>query len=325
MTPTWLDFLAIPLGRLLKFIYDALHAIHLPGSYGISIIILTLLVRFILMPLFIRQIQSTSKMAEVAPRLQEIQKKYKNDQRKLQEEMMKLYQETGYNPAGGCWPMLIQLPVFMALYYVFQNPLVYVVGKTHQYVNTLVHGLTGYNITNTIIAEAQKYIDMSFFGLNLARKETIILPILNALSSYFYAVYSQKSQQKFNPTANQMSNQMLSSMNLVFPVMSWFIALQVPAGLIIYWITTNLFSMFQQYVVNTLVYSKLHKKEEVAIKNQETVEEQKDEEEQESNENEENENVEEEKENEEKKEEERRKELEKLRQQLQRGSGKKKK
>ncbi|WAM33861.1 membrane protein insertase YidC [Caldicellulosiruptor morganii] len=269
MNPTWLDFLAIPLGRLLKLIYDFLYGLHIPGSYGIAIILLTLIVRGLLLPLYIKQIQSTSKMAEVAPRIQEIQQKYKNDQKKMQEEMLKLYQETGYNPAGGCWPLLVQIPILFALYYVFQNPLVYVLGKSHQYVKDLVQGKAGYAITQTIINEAQKLgLDMHFFGINLAQKELIVLPILSAATMFLSVFYSTNSQKRFNPQyAQSQSNAMAEGINrtmMIFsPLMSYFIALQVPSGLVVYWTVVNLFTILQQFIANEVVYKKLkHKKEE---------------------------------------------------------------
>jgi len=275
LNPTWLDFLAIPLGRLLKLIYDFLHGANIPGSYGIAIILLTLIVRGLLLPLYIKQIASTSKMAEVAPRIQEIQQKYKGDQRKMQEEMLKLYQETGYNPASGCWPLLVQIPILFALYYVFQNPLVYVLGKTHQYVRDLVQGKAGYAITQTIINEAQKLgLDMHFFGINLAQKELIVLPILSAATMFLSIWFSTNSQKRFNPQyAQSQSNAMAEGMNrtmMIFsPLMSYFIALQVPAGLVVYWTVTNLFSILQQFIANEVVYKKLkHKKEEEEKKKQ---------------------------------------------------------
>lgn len=330
MTPTWFDFLSIPMGKILKFFYDILHGIGIPGSYGISIILLTLMVRFLLLPLSIKQIKSTSKMAEVAPKIQEIQKKYKDNKQKQQEEMIKLYQETGYNPAGGCLPLLIQFPVIMALYYVFQNPLVYVVGKSHAYVKDLISGLTGYQITTTIIQEAQKYIDMNFFGLNLSRKETVVLPLLSAVITYFSTVYTMKSQKRFNPqqVSNPMGDQMMKSMNFVAPLMSWFIGMQVPAGLLIYWITGYAFAILQQYIINTMVYKKIAEskaKQEEDKKAQLESNEKALQEEITSEQSEENDKKNKEDEIKKKKEEERRRELEKLRQQLTKTGGKKKK
>ncbi|WAM31570.1 YidC/Oxa1 family membrane protein insertase [Caldicellulosiruptor naganoensis] len=343
MNPTWFDFLAIPLGRLLKLIYDFLHTAHIPGSYGIAIILLTLIVRGLLLPLYIKQIQSTSKMAEVAPRIQEIQQKYKGDQRKMQEEMLKLYQETGYNPAGGCWPFLVQIPILFALYYVFQNPLVYVLGKSHQYVRDLIQGKAGYAITQTIIDEAQKLgLDMHFFGINLAQKELVVLPILSAATMFLSIWFASNSQKRFNPQYSQsQSNAMAESINrtmMIFsPLMSYFIALQVPAGLVVYWTVTNLFSILQQFVANEVVYKKLkHKKEEEEKKKQlEKQIKREQEKENLNNGKEENQDGEgsgedlEKKEQEEREKEEqmRKKELEKLKQQMtsSQGGGKKKK
>jgi YidC/Oxa1 family membrane protein insertase len=329
LNPTWLDFLAIPLGRLLKFIYDFLYGAHIPGSYGIAVILLTLIVRGLLLPLYIKQIQSTSKMAEVAPRLQEIQQKYKNDQRKMQEEMLKLYQETGYNPAGGCWPLLIQAPILFALYYVFQNPLVYVLGKSHQYVRDLITGATGYAITQRIVDEAQKLgLDMHFFGINLAQKELIVLPILSAAFSFLSILYSMNSQKKFNPQYSQsQSNAMAESMNrslMIFsPLMSYFIALQVPSGLVLYWTVSNLFQILQQFIANEIVYKKLkHKKEEEERRKQPEKQAQKMQEIESKEKSEESGNIDEKEEvkseskESDEKERERKRELEKLKQQI---------
>lgn len=115
------DFIAFPLGKFLLFIYENL-AFH---RYGVAIIIFTVLIRVILLPLTVKQYTSMSKMQEVQPQLQEIQKIYKNDKAKLNEEIMKIYQENKINPAGGCLPLLIQMPILFSLYYVIYNPLKY--------------------------------------------------------------------------------------------------------------------------------------------------------------------------------------------------------
>lgn len=339
MNPTWLDFLAIPLGRLLKFIYDFLHSAAVPGSYGIAVIILTLFVRGLLLPLYIKQIASTSKMAEVAPRLQEIQQKYKNDTQKMQEEMLKLYQETGYNPAGGCWPLLIQLPILFSLYYVFQNPLVYVLGKSHQYVRELLNEVAGNMATTKIVGEAQRLgLDMHFFGINLAQKELIILPILSAATSFLSIFYSMNSQKKFNPQYAQSQSSAATegvnrTMMVMSPLMSYFIALQVPSGLVLYWTVTNLFTILQQFISNEVVYKRMkHKKEEEESKKdlEKSQKEENEKKKEELDVKEKGEGVTEEEQKElldRKKEDERKKELEKLRQQMMRsgGSSKKKK
>lgn len=127
------DFIAGPLGKLLLFIYNI--SFH---NYGLAIIIFTLIIRLALMPLTFKQYQSTAKMQKLQPQLNEIQKRYKDDKEKLNQEMMKLYQENNYNPASGCLPMLIQLPIIMSLYWVIIQPLKFMLGKSPEAINKIV-------------------------------------------------------------------------------------------------------------------------------------------------------------------------------------------
>lgn len=122
-----LDPIAKVLGVFLKFIYD--NAFH---NYGLAIIIFTILVRLAMLPLTIRQQKSTEKMQEIQPLLNDIQKRYKDDKEKLNQEMMKLYQEHNYNPASGCLPLLIQMPILLTLYWVIAQPLKFMLGKTQE-------------------------------------------------------------------------------------------------------------------------------------------------------------------------------------------------
>lgn len=114
-----LDFIAYPLGTFLHFIFNTL-SFH---NYGLAIIIFTIIIRLVLLPLNIKQYRSTAKMQEIQPLIQEIQKRYKNDKEKLNQEMMKVYQENQVNPAGGCLPLLVQMPILIALYWVISSPL----------------------------------------------------------------------------------------------------------------------------------------------------------------------------------------------------------
>ena len=106
-----LDYIAVPLGQFLNFIYNTL-AFH---SYGLAIIIFTLVIKIVLLPLSINQYRSMARMQEVQPEIQEIQKRYKNDKEKLNQELMRVYQEKKVNPAGGCAPLLIQMPILISL------------------------------------------------------------------------------------------------------------------------------------------------------------------------------------------------------------------
>lgn len=114
-----LDFIAYPLGQFLYFIYNSL-AFH---NYGFAIIIFTVIMKLALSPLTVKQYRSSAKMQEIQPLIQDVQKRYKNDKEKLNQELMKIYQEHGVNPAGGCLPLLLQLPILFSLYWVIVQPL----------------------------------------------------------------------------------------------------------------------------------------------------------------------------------------------------------
>lgn len=133
-----LDVICIPLGKFLYFIYNTL-GFH---NYGLAIIIFTVVVKLVLLPLTLKQYKSTTKMQAIQPQLQEIQKRYKNDKEKLNQEMMKLYTENGVNPAGGCFPLLIQMPILISLYWVIVQPLKFMLGKTQDQITKIVEVAT---------------------------------------------------------------------------------------------------------------------------------------------------------------------------------------
>ncbi len=122
-----LDPIAKVLGIVLKFIYDIAFE-----NYGLAIIIFTVIVRLAILPLTIKQQKSTTKMQEIQPLINDIQKRYKDDKEKLNQELMKVYQEHNYNPASGCLPLLIQMPILLTLYWVIAQPLKFMLGKTEE-------------------------------------------------------------------------------------------------------------------------------------------------------------------------------------------------
>jgi len=128
-----LDFIAIPMGAVLKFIYDNIAF----QNYGVAIILFTVGIKTLLLPLTIKQVQATSKMGDIQPQMQEIQNKYKDDKEKQSAEIMKLYQENKVSPAGGCLPLLIQMPILFSLYYVISQPLKYMIGKSPEFITQL--------------------------------------------------------------------------------------------------------------------------------------------------------------------------------------------
>lgn len=122
-----LDPIAKVLGVFLKFIYD-----NAFQNYGLAIIIFTVLVRLAMLPLTVKQQKSAAKMQEIQPLINDIQKRYKDDKEKLNQELMKVYQEHNYNPASGCLPLLIQMPILLTLYWVIAQPLKFMLGKTEE-------------------------------------------------------------------------------------------------------------------------------------------------------------------------------------------------
>ncbi|MFC0904672.1 YidC/Oxa1 family membrane protein insertase [Clostridium sp. MT-14] len=127
------DFIAYPIGHFLRFIYEVLSF----KNYGIAIILLTVIIRTLLLPLYIKQYRSTSKMGEIQPKMKKLQEKYKNDNEKLNQHMMELYRENNINPAGGCLPLLLQIPILFSLYYVISQPLRYMFGMNSSIIDKL--------------------------------------------------------------------------------------------------------------------------------------------------------------------------------------------
>lgn len=128
------DFLAYPLGKFLKFIYDIAFE-----NYGLAIIVFTFIVRLAMLPLTIKQHKSSMKMQEIQPLVDDIRRKYKDDREAMNQELMKLYQEQNYNPAGGCLPTLIQMPLLLTLYWVIIQPLKFMLGKSKEVIDAIVN------------------------------------------------------------------------------------------------------------------------------------------------------------------------------------------
>lgn len=193
--------ITIPLGYVLDFIYQFV------GNYGWSLIVFTLFIKLILLPLGLKQQKSATKMQQIQPKVAELQKKYANDQQKLSEETMKLYKEYGANPAGGCLPLLIQLPILFGLYRVIYSPLTYmlhfdadkVTELTNRYLAdaSLVEKfgeITGRaaNQAQIVLAKAFDLINFNFLGMDISASPSIskisvlwLIPIVATVTTYF--------------------------------------------------------------------------------------------------------------------------------------------
>ena len=137
-----MSFLMIPLGWLLKTLY------LLVGNYGVAIILFTILIKLVLLPLTVKQQKSMIKTQKLQPILMSLQEKYGNDKEKLSQETMKVYQKYKVNPMSGCLPMLIQLPIIFALYWVVRQPIEYIMGVDKDQLGLIVDALTKWGETN---------------------------------------------------------------------------------------------------------------------------------------------------------------------------------
>lgn len=201
-----MGIIAVPLGYLLTFIYN------LVGNYGISLIILTVLVKLLLYPLYFKQIKSTASMSSLQPKMKAIQEKYKNDKEKMNEEMAKLYKNENFNPMGGCLPMLIQLPIIWGLFTLLRNPIKYIADE------------------KMIFAVHQSFLWIK----DLGQPDLWILPIAAAVSTYIsFAMTQQLTGQ--NEIMGGQGKSMNMMMKYFFPLSILWLARAYPAGLAIYW------------------------------------------------------------------------------------------
>jgi len=293
----FLDFITVPLGQFLYFVYNTIAF----KNYGMAVIVFTIIIKLVLLPLTIKQYRSTSKMQEIQPLIQDIQRRYKNDKEKMNQELMKVYQEHKYNPASGCLPMLIQLPVILSLYWVINQPLKFLLRKSAEQIaalgeyvvnaigetaRTYISEIQIVNYFNDHISELSnvsellqpsELINFNFLGINLGLIPTIdtsrlfgseavvylpllLIPILAVVTTYFSTklVTPSASENKNNDAAAGTQ----STMALIGPLMTLFFSFQLPAGVGLYWIVSNVFQIFQQLYINKYVL----RKKEVAEK-----------------------------------------------------------
>ncbi|MEA1871867.1 MAG: YidC/Oxa1 family membrane protein insertase [Chloroflexota bacterium] len=207
----------------------------LSGSFGLAIIALTVIVRLISWPLTKRQFKSSKALQDMQPKIQELQKKYGKNQQKLQQEMMKLYKEAGVNPLGCLWPMLIQLPIWVALYQAIMRAL----ATTPENLLDLAHRLYSWDIVNQAIPLSSK-----FLWLDLGQPDPyLILAIIVGGTMWV----QQKMTQAPAVDPRQGSTQRM--MTVMMPLMFGFLTLMFPSGLALYWAVSNIIGIIAQYFV----------------------------------------------------------------------------
>lgn len=198
----WGKYFVYPLVWMLDTSADLLF-----GSYGLAILVVTVIIRFLTLPLMIKQLKTSKKMQEIQPEMLKIREKHKNNQQKMQEEMMKLYQKHDVNPLNGCLPILVQMPILIAFYQaIIRDPSVY----THE-----------------------------FLWMKLGDPDPFyILPAVAAVTTFL--------QQKMMGSAAN-SNPQMKMMMTIMPIMIFVIGITLPSALSLYWVYGNIFTIIQSY------------------------------------------------------------------------------
>ena len=238
---------SFPILNVLMLLY------HVFGDFGLSIIVLTLIVRLCLFPLTLKQLRSTKATQAIQPLMADIKKKYP-DQREQYAEMQRLYKEYNINPVAGCLPLLVQMPVIYGLYEAMRLILTPTGGHlTLTALNNMIYPfLPKLLVLPSFYLSWFTFINSHWF-ISLAQPDpTHILPVLAGLATFCQLRMSQarSAQQRNNAGkgSDMMTNQM-QIMSFVMPFITFFIALNFPSGLALYWTTTSIFSMVQQYFV----------------------------------------------------------------------------
>lgn len=237
----WQTFFVWPLAKGLIWLNDTLAAANLPYSWGFAIILFTLAIKVITFPLTVTQIRGMQAQKDLQPRIQELQKKYGKDKAKLQEAQMKLYQEAGVNPLSGCLPLIVQMPVLFGLYSALIS-----LGSRLEDANFFWIPNLGF----PHYTAGMGWIPELFTGGEyLQLVSYLILPILLMISQF----YMQKMTTATTPSAGgEGMAGMMSQMSTIMTLMFGFFTLQVPAGLTLYWVTSNLLQMGQTVAVNNM-------------------------------------------------------------------------
>lgn len=251
-----------PILNVLLLIYKILFTLNVPYALGFSIIVLTVIIRFVLYPLMSTQLKASKKMQDIAPHLSKLKEKHKGDAKMLQQETMRLYKEFGVNPAAGCLPILVQLPVIWGLYSVLNKALSYGAGNMVSEINKLAY---------SDFLKITKPWDVYFFGLPLAKNPSelmatigpaiMLVPILTGVFQFVQSKMlmsaspkkedkklSEKKPKKDDDFASAFQKQSL----YIFPIMIGFFSYTFPIGLSLYWNTFTIFGIIQQYKISGL-------------------------------------------------------------------------
>jgi YidC/Oxa1 family membrane protein insertase len=246
-----MDSILSPLYFAVSFVIKAIHSLLSPifgassgVSWSLAIIGLVVLIRIILIPLFVKQIKSQRALQALQPKMKELQKKHKDDRQKQSEELMKLYKEHNTNPLASCFPILAQAPIFFALFRVLNG-----IGKTPPHAYGV---LTLADVKNA--ASAHFFgapISATFLGSSVTNVKivTVVMIILMSATTF---ITQRQLMMKGMPAASLENNPMVQQQKIllyVFPIIFAVSGVNFPVGVLLYWLTTNMWTMGQQLYV----------------------------------------------------------------------------
>ncbi|MDO4563459.1 MAG: YidC/Oxa1 family membrane protein insertase [Clostridia bacterium] len=266
------DFIADILGYCIRPIY------HVVQNYGWTIILFTVFIKLVTLPLVVKSQKSMAKMQQVQPLIAELQKKYKSNQQKLNEEMSRIYQKYEISPLGGCLPMVVQLVVLFGFIQVVYRPLTYIAQIGADKINEIAAALgtqggAGYQeivlcgnpaINEEIVKLGLTPLNFDFFGINLTQIlqnnmtdwKMWIIPVL-ALLLTFVSSYVTQKQQKAAAVQNAQASSMTKSMYIFMPIMTAWFSFTMPLGAALYWAISTFTQVVQQLLVQEFVVKKI--------------------------------------------------------------------
>lgn len=235
-----------PITNLLVASYQLLSFFYIPFALGFSIILLTFIIRLILYPLTASQIKMSKKMQDMAPHISNLKEKHKDDKKKQQEEMMKLYAEFGVNPAAGCLPIIAQIPIIWGLYHVLIKAVAVDSAEKLAEINNLAY---------FDWLKLQRLWETTFFGIPLAQSPAqlmaqnpliLLVPILTGLLQFIFS--KMMAPEKPHKTKKEDFQTTFAKQSLfIFPIMIGVFSFQLPFGLSLYWNAFTVFGILQQY------------------------------------------------------------------------------
>ena len=270
------DLISTPFGYVMRLIYEFI------GSYGLSIILFSLLVKLVTLPLTIKQKKSMFKTQRIQPTLQQLQQQYGKDQTRLREEMQNLYDKEGVTPMSGCGTTLLMFPLLIGVYGVVSQPLTYFMQLTGDQITAIAEklsfemsagygaqiGLAGKIFENfdliSNISDKLLKVDFNFLFVNLSAVPSFkepsllwVIPVVAGFTAYLQSQVTKWSQKRNTPVSKKKKNtdapdptaQTNAMMSWMMPAMSLYFCFIMPCGLGLYWIANNVFGIAQEYLL----------------------------------------------------------------------------